>query len=131
MSVRLRLNAREQQAVSLCVLHEHSRRDASDIMGIDIKRLDKIMVAANKKLGGLLEAINRGDWCQEQRSLIKAYAFGLHEEGGERHALAVAHVMDARHAPPTCAPCAASPSSCRHLRCWPALWEPAGASLEG
>jgi len=61
VSVRLRLNAREQQAVSLCVLHEHSRRDASEIMGIDIKRQDKIMVAANKKLGGMLEAINRGE----------------------------------------------------------------------
>jgi DNA-directed RNA polymerase specialized sigma24 family protein len=108
MSVRLRLNAREQQAVSLCVLHEHSRRDASDIMGIDIKRLDKIMVAANKKLGGLLEAINRGDWCQEQRSLIKAYALGLHEEGGERHELAVAHVME-------CQACAAYVRSLRGL----------------
>ncbi|MDP1847649.1 MAG: hypothetical protein Q8K79_07650 [Solirubrobacteraceae bacterium] len=108
VSVRLRLNAREQQAVSLCVLHEHSRRDASDIMGIDIKRLDKIMVAANKKLGGLLEAINRGDWCEDQRSLIKAYAFGLHEEGGERHALAVAHVME-------CQACAAYVRSLRGL----------------
>ena len=108
MSVRLRLNAREQQAVSLCVLHEHSRRDASDIMGIDIKRLDKIMVAANKKLGGLLEAINRGEWCQDQRSLIKAYALGLHEEGGERHELAVAHVME-------CQACAAYVRSLRGL----------------
>ena len=108
MSVRLRLNAREQQAVSLCVLHEHSRRDASDIMGIDIKRLDKIMVAANKKLGGLLEAISRGEWCEDQRSLIKAYAFGLHEEGGERHALAVAHVTE-------CQACAAYVRSLRGL----------------
>ena len=83
-------------------------RDASDIMGIDIKRLDKIMVAANKKLGGLLEAINRGDWCQEQRSLIKAYALGLHEEGGERHELAVAHVME-------CQACAAYVRSLRGL----------------
>jgi DNA-directed RNA polymerase specialized sigma24 family protein len=48
MSVRLRLNARERPAVSLCVLHEHSRRDASEIMGIDIKRLDKIMVEATR-----------------------------------------------------------------------------------
>jgi DNA-directed RNA polymerase specialized sigma24 family protein len=108
MSVRLRLNAREQQAVSLCVLHEHSRRDASEIMGIDIKRLDKIMVAANKKLGGMLEAINRGEWCQDQRSLIKAYALGLHEDGGERHALALAHVMD-------CQACAAYVRSLRGL----------------
>lgn len=108
MSVRLRLSEREQQAVSLCVLHEHSRRHASDMMGIDIKRLDKIMVAANKKLGGLLEAINRGDWCQEQRSLIKAFALGLHEEGGERHELAVAHVME-------CQACAAYVRSLRGL----------------
>ena len=120
VSVRLRLNAREQQAVSLCVLHEHSRRDASDIMGIDIKRLDKIMVAANKKLGGLLEAINRGDWCEDQRSLIKAYAFGLHEEGGERHALAVAHVME-------CQACAAYVRSLRGL----SVAVPAPALLSG
>jgi DNA-directed RNA polymerase specialized sigma24 family protein len=120
MSVRLRLNAREQQAVSLCVLHEHSRRDASDIMGIDIKRLDKIMVAANKKLGGLLEAISRGEWCEDQRSLIKAYAFGLHEEGGERHALAVAHVME-------CQACAAYVRSLRGL----AIAVPAPAVLSG
>ena len=131
VSVRLRLNAREQQAVSLCVLHEHSRRDASDIMGIDIKRLDKIMVAANKKLGGLLEAINRGDWCEDQRSLIKAYAFGLHEEGGERHALAVAHVME-------CQACAAYVRSLRGLRspyrrrrCCRARWQRAAASSAG
>jgi DNA-directed RNA polymerase specialized sigma24 family protein len=108
VSVRLRLNAREQQAVSLCVLHEHSRRDASEIMGIDIKRLDKIMIAANKKLGGLLEAISRGDWCREQRSLIKAFALGLHDEDGERHELAVAHVME-------CQACAAYVRSLRGL----------------
>jgi DNA-directed RNA polymerase specialized sigma24 family protein len=120
VSVRLQLNAREQRAVSLCVLHEHSRRDASDIMGIDVKRLDKIMVGANKKLGGLLEAINRGDWCREQRSLIKAYALGLHEEGGERQQLAVAHVME-------CQSCAAYVRALRGL----AVAVPAPALLAG
>jgi len=78
------------------------------------------MVAANKKLGGLLEAINRGDWCQEQRSLIKAYALGLHEEGGERHELAVAHVME-------CSACAAYVRSLRGL----AVVVPAPALLAG
>ena len=108
ISVRLRLNAREQQAVSLCVLQDHSRRDASEIMGIDIKRLDKVMVAANKKLGGLLDAINRGDWCEDQRSLIKAFALGLHEEGGERRELAVRHLTE-------CQACAAYVRSLRGL----------------
>ena len=108
MSVRLRLNARERQAVSLCVLHAHSRREASEMMGIDIKRLDKVMVDANKKLGGLLDAINRGDWCREQRSLIKAFALGLHEEGSERQKLAAAHVM-------ACPACSAYVRSMRGL----------------
>ena len=94
MSVRLRLNERERQAVGLCLLHEYSRREASEIMGVDIKRLDKIMVSANKKLGGQTEAIKRDGWCEDQRSLIKAHAFGLHEEGGERHALAVQHLAE-------------------------------------
>lgn len=108
MSVRLRLTAREQQAISLCVLHEHSRREASEIMGIPIRRLDKIMTAANRKLGGALEAISRGDWCKDQRSLIKAHAFGLHDESGERHALAVQHLMQ-------CQACAAYVRSVRGL----------------
>jgi DNA-directed RNA polymerase specialized sigma24 family protein len=120
LSVRLRLNAREQQAVSLCDLHEYSRRDASEIMGIDIKRLDKIMVAARKKLGGLVEAIKSGDWCEEQRSLIKAHALGLHEEGGERHALAVAHLAE-------CQACAAYVRSLRGI----AVVVPAPALLTG
>jgi DNA-directed RNA polymerase specialized sigma24 family protein len=94
LSLRLRLDKREQQAVTLCVLHEYSRKDASELMGIDIRRLDKLMVAASKKLGGLLESIDRGDWCEDQRSLIKAYALGLHDEGGERHALAIAHLTE-------------------------------------
>ncbi|HWC25140.1 MAG TPA: sigma-70 family RNA polymerase sigma factor, partial [Solirubrobacteraceae bacterium] len=108
MSVRLRLSAREQQAVSLCVLHEHSRREASELMGIDVRRLDKIMTSANKKLGGALEAISRGDWCEDQRSLIKAYAFGLHDEGGARYALAVQHIVH-------CQACAAYVRSVRGL----------------
>jgi DNA-directed RNA polymerase specialized sigma24 family protein len=108
LAVRLRLNAREQQAVSLCILHEYSRKDASELMGIDVKRLDKVMTAANKKLGGTLEAISRGDWCLEQRSLIKAYALGLHEHGGERHTLALQHVME-------CKGCAAYVRSVRGL----------------
>ncbi|MDQ3678379.1 MAG: hypothetical protein M3401_16540 [Actinomycetota bacterium] len=108
ISIRLHLNERERQAVGLCVLREYSRRDASQVMGIDIKRLDKIMVAASKKLDRLVEAINRGDWCQQQRSLIKAYAFGLHEAGGGRHALAAQHVMQ-------CQACAAYVRSLRGL----------------
>ncbi len=93
LSLRLRLNARERQAVSLCVLHEHSRREASEIMGIDIKRLDKIIGAANRKLDGLVETISRGDWCRQQQSLIKAFALGLHDDDGERRELAIHHVM--------------------------------------
>lgn len=131
MSVRLRLNAREQQAVSLCVLHEHSRRDASDIMGIDIKRLDKIMVAANKKLGGLLEAINRGDWCEDQRSLTRRTRWGCTRRAANATSSPSRMSWSARRAPPTCAPCAASRSSCRRPHCWRAPWQPAAASSAG
>lgn len=107
-SVRLRLNPREQQALSLCLLHEYSRKEASEIMKIDERRLDKIMVAANKKVGGLFEAIKAGAWCEEQRSLIKAFALGWYPEGGERHALAMQHVME-------CPACAAYVRSLRGL----------------
>jgi len=92
VSVRLRLGPREQQAISLSVLHDLPRNEVSDVMGVSLKRLDKILTTANKKLGGLLETIRRGEWCEDQRSLITAYAFELHEAGSERQRLAAAHL---------------------------------------
>jgi DNA-directed RNA polymerase specialized sigma24 family protein len=90
ISVRLRLNHREQQAVRLCLHLSH--KEASERMGISANRLHKLMTSANKKLDGLLDLITRGDWCEEQRSLITAYALSLHEPGSERHQLAAAHL---------------------------------------
>ncbi len=97
ISLRLRLDAREQQAVSLCMHLSH--KEVSARMGISPNRLHKVMVSANKKLDGLLNLITRGDWCEEQRSLITAYALCLHEPGSERHQLAAAHLA----ACPACA----------------------------
>lgn len=46
------------------------------------------------KVGELLETIKAGGWCEQQSSLMRAYAFGILEPGGERHALAVAHCRE-------------------------------------
>jgi hypothetical protein len=43
------------------------------------------------KVAELVLAIREGRWCEEQASLMRAYAFGLLDPEGERHALAVAH----------------------------------------
>ncbi len=78
------------------------------------------------KVGELLETIRAGGWCEQQSSLMRAYAFGMLDPGGERHALAVAHCRE-------CPACRAHVASlrglaaccrCRCCRGWPA---PAGA----
>lgn len=97
-ALRLRLSTREREAASLCYLQGLSRAEAAERMGISEARMRKLMEGAGSgrpgvagKVGELLETIRAGAWCEQQSSLMRAYAFGILEPGGERHALAVAH----------------------------------------
>jgi hypothetical protein len=84
-------------------------------MGISEARMGKLMEGAGpsrpgvaSRVGGLLETIRAGKWCEEQGSLIRAYAFGILAPEGERHALAVAHCRE-------CPACRAHVASLRGL----------------
>ena len=93
-----RLSERELQAATLCYLQGFTRAEAAQLMGISTERMRKLMegdgqrrpgVAA--KVGALAATIARGDWCDEQGSLMRALAFGMLDSAGERHRIAELH----------------------------------------
>ena len=114
-ALRTRLSARECEAASLCYLQGLSRAEAAARMGISEARMRKLMDGAGParpglagKVGGLLETIDAGGWCEQQASLMRAYAFGILDPEGQRHALAVAHWRE-------CPACRAHVASLRGL----------------
>ena len=114
-ALRSRLSARECEAASLCYLQGLSRTEAAERMGVSEARMRKLMEGAGSgrpgvagKVGELLETIKAGTWCEQQSSLMRAYAFGMLEPGDERHALAVVHCRE-------CPACRAHVASLRGL----------------
>jgi DNA-directed RNA polymerase specialized sigma24 family protein len=100
-AIRSRLSAREREAASLCYLQGLSRAEAAARMDIGERRMQKLMEGSGGastgvagKFGELLATIQAGEWCEQQSSLMRAYAFGILDPDGERHALAVAHTRE-------------------------------------
>ncbi len=96
--LRGRLNPRERQAAALCYLQGLSRADAAARMGISEARMRKLMEGSRAgspgvagKVGELLDTIRAGSYCAEQSSLMRGFAFGILDPGGERYVLAQAH----------------------------------------
>jgi RNA polymerase sigma factor (sigma-70 family) len=109
------LSSREREAASLCYLHGLSRAEAARQMGISEMRMRKLMDGAStgrpgvsSKVSRLLETIESGRWCEQQSSLIRAYALGVLDPDGERYELAVAHCRE-------CPACRAHVASLRGL----------------
>jgi RNA polymerase sigma factor (sigma-70 family) len=114
-ALRTRLSARECEAASLCYLQGLSRAEAAQRMNVSEARMRKLMEGAGPgrpgvagKVGELLETIKAGGWCEQQSSLMRAYAFGVLDPDGERHALAAAHCRE-------CPACRAHVASLRGL----------------
>jgi RNA polymerase sigma factor (sigma-70 family) len=100
-ALRTRLSARECEAASLCYLQGLSRAEAAERMGVSAARMRKLMEGTGAgragvagKVGELLETIEAGGWCEQQTSLMRAYAFGILDPDGERHALAASHCRE-------------------------------------
>jgi DNA-directed RNA polymerase specialized sigma24 family protein len=112
--LRTRLSERECEAASLCYLQGLSRAEAAERMGIAEARMRKLMEGASGRPGvagkfaELLGTIKAGGWCEQQSSLMRAYAFGILDPDGERHGLAVAHCRE-------CSACRAHVASLRGL----------------
>jgi DNA-directed RNA polymerase specialized sigma24 family protein len=113
--LRTRLSERECEAASLCYLQGLSRADAAGRMGIGESRMRKLMEGPGPgrpgvagKVGELLDTIKGGGWCEQQSSLMRAFAFGVLDPEGPRHVLAVAHCRE-------CPACRAHVASLRGL----------------
>jgi DNA-directed RNA polymerase specialized sigma24 family protein len=103
--MRGRLDEREREAAALCYLHGLSRAEAAAQMGLSERRMRKLMEGrapgrpgVSSKMAGLLQTIQDGGWCDEQASLMRAFAYGILDPQGERYQLAVMH----RRACPAC-----------------------------
>jgi hypothetical protein len=90
--MRERLNEREREAAALCYVQDYSRGEAARAMGIKPRRMEKLMDGVSKKVGAFVGDIQRGEWCDAHHSMIKAYALGVLDPEGERHALAAEHL---------------------------------------
>jgi RNA polymerase sigma factor (sigma-70 family) len=113
--LRTRLSEREREAASLCYLQGLSRAEAAGQMGISESRMRKLMEGSGSaspgvagKVGALLGTIKDGGWCEQQSSLMRAFAFGVLDPEGERHALAMTHCRE-------CPACRAHVASLRGL----------------
>ncbi len=98
--MRARLDLREREAAALCYLHGCSRGEAARRMGVSDSRMRKLMegskgrAGVSAKVGELVETIRGGDFCEQQASLMRAFAFGVLDPEGERYRLAVMHRRD-------------------------------------
>jgi RNA polymerase sigma factor (sigma-70 family) len=97
-ALRGRLNAREQQAATLCYLQGLSRSEAAARMGVSESRMRKLMEGRDAgspgvagKVGALVETIRAGAWCEEQGSLMRGFAYGILDPDGQRYGLALIH----------------------------------------
>jgi RNA polymerase sigma factor (sigma-70 family) len=93
-----RLGPRERRVATLCYLHGLTRAQAAHCIGVSEARMRKLMdgspgrpgVAA--KVGALLRNVGAGEWCEQQGSLMRAYALGILDPDGEKQALAREHL---------------------------------------
>jgi DNA-directed RNA polymerase specialized sigma24 family protein len=91
--VRGRLNPRECEAVSLCVIHGYPRAEAAQLMGLKRRQMEKLMDGANAKIGGIITSIAaRGCGGDEWARLMRSYALGLIAEDDRDYPRAAEHV---------------------------------------
>jgi DNA-directed RNA polymerase specialized sigma24 family protein len=93
-----RLDGREREAATLCYLQGLSRAEAAARMGVSDARMRKLMEGRGParpgvagKVGALVQTIRAGEWCEEQTSLMRAFAYGILDADGERYRLAILH----------------------------------------
>ncbi len=110
-----RLSAREREAATLCYLQGLSRSEAAARLGVSELRMRRLMDGHGAgrpgvagKVGELAAAIRAGDWCEQQGSLMRGFAYGVLDPDGPRHRLALLHSRE-------CPACRAYVASLRGL----------------
>jgi DNA-directed RNA polymerase specialized sigma24 family protein len=93
--VRTRLNARECEAVSLCLIHGYQRPEAAELMGLERPQMEKLMDGATRKIGVIVASMNaRGCGEEEWTRLMQDYALGLLADDSRDYPRATAHVHE-------------------------------------
>jgi hypothetical protein len=94
-----RLDGREREAATLCYLQGLSRAEAAARMDVSEARMRKLMEGRGpgrpgvaRKVGTLVSTIREDGWCEQQASLMRAFAYGILDPAGERHRLALLHI---------------------------------------
>ena len=93
-ALREELGERERVAATLCYLHGYTRPEAAGLMGLNERRMQKVMDAVSKAIGRITRQIQAGERCDARASQNKAYALGLLDPDGERYLLTRAHLDD-------------------------------------
>jgi RNA polymerase sigma factor (sigma-70 family) len=98
-ALRGRLDGREREAATLCYLQGLSRAEAAAQMDLSEARMRKLMEGRGPgrpgvagKVCTLVSTIRDDGWCEEQGSLMRAFAYGILDPAGERHRLALMHI---------------------------------------
>lgn len=92
--VRDRLNPRECEAVSLCVIRGYPRAEAAKLMGLRRRQMEKLMDSATKKIGGVVATVaTRGCGDDEWARLMRDYALGLIAEDDRDYPRAAEHIV--------------------------------------
>lgn len=90
--MRSSLNERELRAATLCYVYGLSRPEASELVGVRPKRMEKIMDEVSRKMRPLLAQIKEGEWCESRAELINQYALGALEEDSAEYKEAADHL---------------------------------------
>ncbi len=113
--LKARLSPREREAAALCYLQGLTRAEAAAQMGLSERAFRKLMEGRGPgrpgvatKMGTLVETVDEGRWCEQQGSLMRAFAYGILDRRGERYARAREHSGD-------CPACRAYVASLRGL----------------
>ncbi len=94
-----RLNAKERNAVTLCLLHGYTRPEAAKLLGMSEPAFQKIMDRARRKIAGYVAGIDaRGCGDEEWGRLLRDFAFGLIGEDHPDYVRVVEHIEE-------CEPC--------------------------
>jgi len=98
-AMREHLSDRQIQVAILIYLYGYTRQETADLLGIEYKRLEKIMYGDKKSRRGVTEIfssivsdIEAGKWCQQRGSLMRAYASNILDPDGERYQMAREHL---------------------------------------
>jgi hypothetical protein len=94
-----RLNEREREVVSLCVLHGYTRPEAAKLLNVPEPALQKVTDGAMKKIGGVVASVSACGCGDEWARLMRAYAFSAIEDERE-YKRAAEHVEECARQPP-------------------------------